>query len=177
MRRIKVLLKVVVLLLVGFIAIAYLLPRTVTVSRSITINAAPGAIFPYVNSMAEMQKWSPWADLDPDMKTVLSGPETGVGNRFEWASDDPDVGAGSEIITQSIQDQQVVTKLNFGDMGTAEAAMMLEPSGAATHVTWDLVADMGMTPIGRWMGLFMDHMVGKQYETGLANLKSLIETD
>ena len=35
--------------------------------------------------------------------------------------------------------------------------------------------DMGMNPIGRWMGLTMDGMVGKDFDTGLASLKALAE--
>jgi len=32
-----------------------------------------------------------------------------------------------------------------------------------------------MNPMGRWMGLMMDGWVGPDYETGLSNLKSLVE--
>jgi hypothetical protein len=42
-------------------------------------------------------------------------------------------------------------------------------------VTWMLDTDMGAGPIGRWMGLMMDKWVGGDYETGLQNLKSLVE--
>ena len=51
----------------------------------------------------------------------------------------------------------------------------LEPNGAATTVTW---AMEGPTPfIGKIMHLFidMDSMVGKDFETGLANLKAAAE--
>ena len=34
---------------------------------------------------------------------------------------------------------------------------------------------MGMNPMGRWMGLMMDGMVGADYDQGLANLKALVE--
>src|SRR5690606_16939708 len=43
-------------------------------------------------------------------------------------------------------------------------------------VTWSMQADMGNNPIGRWMGLMMDSIVGADYETGLASLKKLVES-
>ena len=60
-------------------------------------------------------------------------------------------------------------------MGTARAAFTLEPSGTGTLVTWTLVADMGLNPVGRWMGLMMDRWVGTDYERGLINLRRVAE--
>ncbi len=48
LRRIIVGLVILAVVLVG---VAFLLPREVSVERSIAINAAPDAIFPHVNSM------------------------------------------------------------------------------------------------------------------------------
>ena len=52
---------------------------------------------------------------------------------------------------------------------------MLEQRGDSTHVLW---AIHGPQPfIAKLMGLFfdMDRMVGKDFETGLANLKAIAE--
>jgi effector-binding domain-containing protein len=35
--------------------------------------------------------------------------------------------------------------------------------------------DVGMSPVGRYMGLMFDTWIGKDYEEGLANLKKLVE--
>ena len=35
--------------------------------------------------------------------------------------------------------------------------------------------NMGRNPVYRWMALFMDRMVGPDFEAGLANLKALAE--
>ena len=47
--------------------------------------------------------------------------------------------------------------------------------GKATRVTWTMNGDMGGNPVYRWMGLFMDKMVGPDFDAGLANLKALAE--
>jgi hypothetical protein len=55
------------------------------------------------------------------------------------------------------------------------AEFTLEPRGNSTTVTW---AMYGPNPyIAKVMHIFfsMDRMVGKQFEDGLANLKTLVE--
>jgi hypothetical protein len=50
-----------------------------------------------------------------------------------------------------------------------------ERAGGGTVVTWGIDADMGNSPIGRWMGLMMDRWVGTDFEAGLTNLKTVVE--
>jgi hypothetical protein len=53
----------------------------------------------------------------------------------------------------------------------------LDDNGGSTHVTW---AMHGQQPyIGKLMSIFMDcdKMIGKDFETGLANLKALTERE
>ncbi|MEM9709407.1 MAG: SRPBCC family protein [Pseudomonadota bacterium] len=176
MRILKWLIGIVAVLAIVFFAGGALLPQTVTVARSIEINAPAEEIFPHVNSLKAGQVWSPWAGRDPDMAVDYSGPEEGVGAAMAWTSENPQVGDGSQEITLSEADRRVETALDFGDMGTAKAAFLLEASGGATRVTWDLEADMGSGPMGRWMGLMMDNWVGADYEQGLQNLKALVES-
>lgn len=155
--------------------VGMLLPRNVEVTRSTVIEAPPGEIFGYVNSLQRAAEWSPWLGIDPDVQTRFSGPPEGVGNRMEWTSDNDQVGDGSQEISESVADSRVVSLLDFGAMGTATAWFDLQPEGGATRVTWGLDADMGAGPVGRWMGLMMDGWVGADYERGLSNLKALVE--
>lgn len=156
-------------------AVGMLLPRQVTVARSIQIDAAPEQIFPHVNSLKAGAAWSPWLGIDPNIKTDFLGPEAGVGAALVWSSDHPNVGNGRQEIVESDPLSRVVTALDFAEMGTAKASVLLDPAPGATNVTWTLDTDMGAGPVGRWMGLMMDTWVGADYETGLANLKTLVE--
>ncbi len=156
-------------------AASYLLPRHVTVERSVTIDAPPNEVFPEVNSLQRASEWSPWLAADPETELAYSGPEEGVGNRLEWSSENPRVGSGSQEITASEPDERVETALDFGDMGTGRAWFDLAPQDGATEVTWGLVADMGNSPVGRYMGLMMDDWVGADYERGLQNLRATVE--
>ena len=89
MRFIRRLLGTLLLLLILAVAAAYLLPREVKVSRSITIDAPSEKVFPLVNSLKEGEKWSPWLQLDPNVRLAYSGPESGIGNRLDWRSNHP----------------------------------------------------------------------------------------
>ena len=175
MRILKRLLGILVVFVIALVAIAYLLPREITVTRSITISASSETIFPHVNSLQAGAKWSPWLDRDPDVVLNYEGPESGVGNKLAWASDHPQVGNGVQEITLSTENQRVENALDFGDMGTALAWFDLAENNGETTVTWGLKTDMGNNPIGRYMGLMMDRWVGADYEAGLTNLKALVE--
>ncbi len=175
MRILRFVVIVVVGLAVLFVGGAYLIPPKVSVSREITIAAPADKVFALVNSTQATTQWSPWTGRDPEMKLTFTGPDSGVGNKMVWESLDPQIGAGSQEITESVANERVTSALDFGDMGQATAAVMLAAEGGGTRVTWTLDTDMGMNPIARWMGLAMDRMVGKDYEAGLACLKSLAE--
>lgn len=175
MRLLGRLLLGLVLLIFALSAGAYLLPRNVIVERQIVIDAAPEEVFEHIKSLQRFTEWSPWSGRDPDMQMAFSGPEEGVGNAMEWSSDEPSVGSGRQEIVSYVENERVTTELDFGGMGTAEAWWILYDIDAGTGVTWGLNADMGNSPIGRWMGLFMDNMVGPDYEAGLGNLQALVE--
>ncbi|MEX0307366.1 MAG: SRPBCC family protein [Ruegeria sp.] len=175
MRLIKRILVTLIVIVLALVGVSYLLPGKAEVSRSITIDAPASAIFTYVNSMQATEKWSPWLSRDPETKLSYSGPDVGVGNTLNWASDNPQVGTGSQEIIESAPDQMVRTALDFGPMGTATASFELRPEEAGTEVTWGFTSDLGMNPMSRWMGLMMDKWVGEDYERGLDNLKALVE--
>jgi uncharacterized protein YndB with AHSA1/START domain len=154
---------------------AYLLPRNVIVERDVLVNAPPEEVFQHINSLQAFSEWSPWGDYDPEMQVVYSGPETGVGNTMEWTSDHRNVGTGRQEITDVIENEAVRTSLAFDGMGNAEAWWLLSPEDGGTRVTWGLNSDMGMNPIGRWIGLTLDGLVGADYERGLERLRQTVE--
>ena len=188
--------KRIIIVVVGLFAIlligGYLLPSTVSLSREITIAAPAEKIFPHINDLKKFQAWSPWAQLDPNMKMVFSGSPSGKGQKSSWQSEKSDVGSGSQEITASALNKRVATKLDFGEMGTATAEWDLTPNALGTNgqggnalgtnalgtkVTWSFQTDLGDNPLMRWMGLMFDNMVGSDYEAGLAKLKALVEAE
>ena len=175
MRITKWIFGIISLLIVVFFAGGFLLPQEVTVARSPELDAPAAQIFPHVNSPKATEAWSPWLSLDPAPQVTYNDIPEGVGATMEWSSEDPAVGAGKMELIESIPDSKVVSALDFGEMGLANASYDLGEADGKTIVTWGLTADMGAGPVGRWMGLMMDRWVGADYEKGLANLKPLVE--
>ena len=85
------------------------------------------------------------------------------------------VGNGTQEITQSTPGVRVAISLVIGKMGPSVAVFDLTTEELGTRVEWSLTSDMGMNPVGRWMGLMMDRWVGPDFETGLAHLKAQAE--
>jgi uncharacterized protein YndB with AHSA1/START domain len=171
----RLFLGLVVLVLIAAV-VGLFLPASAHVERSTTINAAPEAIFPLVNDFHRFQEWSPWAKIDPNAKTTLEGPDSGVGAKMSWHSDDPNVGSGSQEILESDPPTDVKVALDFGDKGKAVAFYRLEAQGSATKITWGFDAPFGYNLLGRYFGLMFDKWIGPDYEKGLASLKALVES-
>src|SRR5580704_1840637 len=170
----KILVGLVVVLVV-LAVVGLILPRHVEVKRSVIVNRPASLVYATVNSFALFPKWSPWQDLDPNMTQTTEGPRDGVGAKLIWKGNDK-VGSGTQVITASTTDKSVASDLDFGDMGAAKSLMTLAPDGNATRVTWTVDVDMGANPIGHYIGLTMDGMLGKDFASGLNRLKTLVES-
>jgi effector-binding domain-containing protein len=185
MRFLKNLLLFLIVVIVALIGIAFVLPSSAHVERSITINRPASQVFAVLNSYRRFNDWSPWAAKDPNTKYSMTGPASGVGAKFSWQGDPKTVGSGSQEITESTPTSSITTALDFGDMGKARAHFALTPDAAptATKVVWTLDTQAPLAldgeivwnVVGRYMGLFMDKMVGPDYEQGLAKLKNVVE--
>lgn len=162
-------------LLVVLAVIGVILPRHVMVKRFVTINRPASLVYATVNSFVLFPKWSPWQDLDPNMIQTTEGPRDGVGAKLIWKGNDK-VGSGTQLITASSADRSVASDLDFGEMGVAKSLVTLTPDSSTTRTTWTVDVDMGANPIGHYVGLTMDGMLGKDFASGLAKLKNLVES-
>jgi effector-binding domain-containing protein len=57
----------------------------------------------------------------------------------------------------------------------AQSVMMLEPQGDSCKVSWSVEGNLGYNPIARYSGLFMNKMMGHDFEKGLVKLKKVSE--
>ena len=173
LKRILVLILVLAAVIVGG---GLLLPDRAHVERSIVINVPQSQVFTMVNGFERFNEWSPWAKLDPNTRYEFKGPSQGVGAFMSWTSQDPGVGSGSQEIIESTPPTLVRVKLLFEGQDGAVSFHRLEPMETGTKVTWGFDAEFGNDLIGRWFGYLMfDSMLGADYETGLANLKAVLE--
>ncbi len=164
-----------VALIIAFVAVGLLLPSSRHVERSITIDAPPCAVFATVNSFHRFAEWTPFAAVMPDTSYSLIGPAFGTGAGLSWTTSGPDGDSGSQVIVSSIPVERVDLALDLGREGAAQAAYVLQPDGAGTHLTWSFDVDLGLDLVARFRSLRLDRRLGPLYAQGLANLKSLCE--
>ena len=166
----------IVALLVLFFVVGFLLPRDVYVERSVEIDASPQQVFAMVNDFQQFNRWQPWHQIDPETRYVFEGPDTGAGSRMNWYSDHPNVGDGMQEILLSEPYSRVRAALDFGTGGLAYADYLIDVTDGGSVLTWTLESDMGGNPLGRYVGLMMDGMIGPAYEQGLGKLKEILES-
>jgi uncharacterized protein YndB with AHSA1/START domain len=162
-------------LLLLFAAVGLALPSRFRIERSVTIAAPAEKVYPLIAAPAEWKRWTAWNQRDPKMQTEYAGPATGVGARWSWRSEAE--GNGAMEFTEAVPGQRLTYRLTFPDLGMQSTGQLrLEPHGTGVRVSWSNEGDMGVSPVNRWFGLFMDRLVGPDFEAGLANLKLLAET-
>ena len=129
-----------------------------------------------MNDFHKWDAWSPWAKLDPNATATFEGEPAGKGPDLAGPATTKSRGASDDY--RDRPDELVQIKLEFErpfkDVCTAEFAF--KPEGEQTNVTWSMYGTRNF--IGKAMGLFIDcdKMVGGEFEKGLANLKSIVET-
>jgi hypothetical protein len=165
-------------LLAILILVVALQPADFRISRSMNMAAAPDKVFPEVNDFHCWDKWSPWAKLDPAMKTTFTGPAAGEGSTYAWSGNGK-VGEGKMTITKSQPPQDVAIRLEFMRpfRVTHLAEFNFKPVGQGTTVSWIMTGKRNF--LFKAFGLFMsmDKMLGSEFEKGLTQLKAIAENN
>lgn len=173
---IKILIGVAVIIVV-FVIVVAVQPAQYRVVRSASIAVPPTTVFPHVNDFHKWEAWSPWAKLDPSMKPTYEGAPAGTGAIYTWVGNSK-VGEGRMIITESRPSDLVRIKLDFIKpfASTADTEFTFKPEGNQTVVTWSMAGQKNF--MSKAFGLFvnMDKMIGRDFEKGLAQMKSAVET-
>jgi Polyketide cyclase / dehydrase and lipid transport len=151
-------------------------PNTLRVQRATSIKAPADRIFPLINDFHQWRTWSPYENRDPAMKRSYDGAESGKGAVYAWDGNN-NVGSGRMEILEAAAPSKITIKLDFfkpfEGHNTAEFTML--PQGDVTNLTWTMVGPAAF--MSKLMQVFinLDHMIGRDFEVGLANLKQLAE--
>lgn len=154
-------------------------PDTFHVERSVLIKATPEAIFPHINDLHQWDAWTPY-NKDPAMTKTHSGSPAGVGARYAWEGDKR-VGKGEISIRETQPPHKLVFDLHmikpFEGRNVAGFTLVPQSDGSTTRVTWSL--DDKHTLMHKTMSIFLnlDNMIGRDFAQGLAQLKTLMETN
>ncbi len=155
------------------VTVIALQPSSYAIKRSLVINASPAAVYAEVADFNSFSAWSPWEELDPNLKTTITGAPNTVGHKYVWKGND-DVGHGEMTVVATKPTERVDIDLNFiaPFASQAKTYFLVSPQGDGTNVTWGMTGENDF--MGKAFGLVMnmDEMIGKDYEKGLAKLKA-----
>ncbi len=151
------------------ISSTYMIPSAVHVERTAIIDAEPAEVIAMAASTEGFQRINPYASADPELKITPFGPTSGVGSGFHFDGKD---GKGSQTVA-AVTDTQVIYAIDLGAMGTPTQTITVAAAPEGTKVTWAMDTDMGMNPIARVFGLFMDRMMGATFARGLKNMATV----
>ena len=174
----KKLLLAVVVVLAAFTVFITTRPASYRVSRSQAIAAPASTVYVQVADFHQWEKWSPWAKLDPAMKTTFAGPVAAPGSSYGWLGNDK-VGEGKMTIVEARPGEMLRIRLEFLKpfASTNSSTFTFAPKGGGTDVTWTMEGHNGFA--GKAFSVFMnmDKMIGNDFEKGLAQLKAVAEAE
>jgi len=171
MQVLYIILGALAMLILGLFVFSLYLPSRLKIERALLMVARPEVIFREVDTIRNWERWSPWYQLDPEMKIVYGEKESGAGASYSWESKKRNVGRGSLIITESRPYEYIGLHINFMEQGPSKGYFRFEPAGDNTRVTWGMEVTIGQHPARKFMGLMMDKWIGRDFERGLQKLE------
>lgn len=172
----KIALALVAVIIVFLIVVA-MQPADFRIERSTKIAAPSADIFSQVNDFHNWPAWSPWEKLDPAMKKTYSGPAAGPGSVYEWTGNDK-VGEGRMTLTDSRPGDLIRIELKFIKPfeATNTSEFAFKPDAGGTNVIWSMTGHNNFMAKGAGLFMNMDKLVGDDFEKGLAQLKTTVES-
>lgn len=162
---------------VGFAIVVATRPAAFKIERSLAVHAPPAVVAAQINDFHNWAPWSPWAKLDPTMKTTYEGPASGVGASYSWSGNSK-VGQGKMTIKESTPAATTID-LQFEAPMKAEntTVFAFQPTADGTNVVWTMTGENNFMGKAFAMVMDMDKMVGGDFERGLGGLKTVAEAE
>lgn len=158
-------------------AMSMLMPTSQTVERTVTVNAPASVIYKELIKLENFNKYSVWSQRDPSAKYTLTGKDGTVGAASSWVGDPEISGDGKIEITGLEENKKVNHQLSFTKpkKGSAESSFILNEVNGITSVTWHF--ELATPRPWNVFNLFysLDKKMGKDFDEGLALLKTSIE--
>lgn len=178
MRILKKLLLFVVAILAILLIAGLFVKKDYAVEKEVVVHRSEDDVFRYLKMVKNQDNFSVWNKKDPNAKKEYKGTDGQVGFIASWDSTNKEVGKGEQEIVNIIENQRIDFKLRFKEPFEAEdnAYFITERVGLyETKVKWGFKGHMNY-PMNLMMLTFdMDKEVGGALQTGLDNLKAILE--
>lgn len=146
--------------------------------KSVSINAPVEKVWQNTNTLKAMDQWSPWNDLDPEMKKDWTGITGQPGEKVCWDSKNKNAGKGCQELEKVDEaGKRIDTKIKFLTPyeSEANAYVIVVPEGNGSKATWGFTSQIPYPFTLMKLFMNMENAVGKDYQKGLSRLKALSE--
>ena len=154
-------------------------PSAFRIQRSVIISAPARVVFAHLEDFHRWSEWSPYEKLDPAAQKSYSGPATGPGSAFHYVG--KKLGEGRMTVTGVRPNELVAVRAEFIKpfAATNQIEFTLTPAPAArgVRVTWAMSGNNNFVFKAFGLVVNIDRMLGKEFESGLADLKRVSEQD
>ncbi len=177
LKILKILGVLILLGIIGLLVLVFAVPTDFRIEREVTINKPRADVFAYAKLLKNQETWGPWVKRDPAIKLNYKGTDSEIGFVSAWESEKDDVGHGEQEI-KKVSDNEILTELRFKKPfeSTSQAFMHFdEVSPNRTKVKWGFTGSMTRPMNLMLLVMDMDNEVGKDFESGLSNLKTILE--
>jgi hypothetical protein len=161
-----------------FLVVGVLLPSSRVLVESVETNRRMTIVYDTVNSLRRFKDWNPLVLRDPKVQLKLSGPESGVGARLDYVSQNENLGEGSWEIVETEPGERVVYALDNNQRGSNKRAeFLLTPTGRNNRnveIKQVYRVEYGWDLLGRYSGMYVARNVGDDMEMGLNRLTNML---
>ena len=178
MKLLKKFFIVIIVIIALILVFALFVKKEYSVERNITINKTKSEVFEYLKYLRNQDDFSVWANIDPGMKKEYSGIDGTVGFVSAWDSENKNVGRGEQEIKNIVEGKRIDYELRFYEpFESTESAYITTENykDSLTLVTWGFHGKMNYPANLMLIFYDMEKMIGKDMETGLSNLKEILE--
>ena len=146
------------------------------VEREVIINKPKNDVFNYVRYLKNHENFSKWAMMDPQMKKDYRGTDGTMGFVSAWESDNQDVGKGEQEIKRIAEGERIDVEIRI-----RSPFQSTDPAYITTETVGDNQTRVRSGYLGKMnyptnlLCPFIADKIGKDMETGLKNLKAVLE--
>lgn len=194
MRALKWFIGILAGILLPLFLIGFLLPSEHEAETSLLIDAPTSQFFDQVTDFRNLVEWhQDFADRE-EVEYEFPGESAGVGAELHYHVN----GQGGVWRIENVEEDAFVLMRTVGRDATdfhfdqvdldegfrvfvgvrppLESRFDFAPERGGTRVTWRVTADFGNNIPGRYLGLFLDEVLGSDMRSGLLNLRHIVES-
>ncbi|MCH2224659.1 MAG: SRPBCC family protein [Crocinitomicaceae bacterium] len=165
--------------LVLVLVVALFVEKNISISRTVEISREKSDVYDYVKYLQNQSQYSVWQKKDPKIKITSLGTDGTVGYISSWKSNLEDVGVGEQEIIGMKDQERIDYELRFKkpvNMTSISSMNFQSTETNSTKLTWEYNASSPYPMNIFFLFYNLDEKLGSDLQTGLENLKSLLES-